>query len=76
MKRTPDFLTNDVARRIFYQLEENDTGYLPYGDYQVKYTSEGGRNKKVKLDLIDEDGKHLNTYHLNFGNSFSDYSVE
>ena len=80
MKKNPDFITSDLAKRIYLDLKKGENGEIPYRDitvgYHLKSRKDNNLPEQVKLDIIDEEGYRVDIYQLKYGSSFADFTVE
>ncbi|MTI59667.1 MAG: hypothetical protein FH762_06705 [Firmicutes bacterium] len=80
MAKETDFITDDLARRIYNRLADNDNGFIPYPDFKLKYhlaqRAENNKPELVSIKVINESGDSIGSYNLKYGEGFSDYTVE
>lgn len=74
-----DCFTQDMARRVYNDLLENDNGQLPFPDFKLIYTiRERGENNKpleVVLEIVDENDNKEASYSMKYDGGFSDFRV-
>lgn len=79
IENTRIYFTDDVARRIFNDLSEDEKGELPFWEHKVRYRI-GSRNQanqpeKVSIDVYDENGNKVDDCLMTFSGTYSSYHI-
>lgn len=71
------YFTQDMARRIYYTLLEEDSGQLPFPEFKLNYSirkrSEDDEPLEVLLDIYTEGNSKEASYTLKYDGSYSNY---
>lgn len=79
MQFSKEIFTKDMARRIYYDLKEDNSGQLPFDDFKLSYTlnKKGEDNEPLEVDLkvINENGEEKSDYYMKFEDGFANYRI-
>lgn len=74
-----EIFTKDVARRIYNDLMENNSGQLPFSDFKLIYflNKKGKDNRplEVEMKIVDEREDKKASYSLKYEDGFSNFRV-